>query len=973
MRFIEFAWRDFKKNKVNAMFGIGGILISIFLLSTVAILIDSLSFSYLDMATSQSGSADIMFTRNINLENGLDLYMDQDYIESTLNIEEIDYFYPRITMLVDVRSDWTLKSSRLMLNGLNSTREQNSNRMGDLFICNPLTLETTEEVYQGPIPEDSCIILKNTAKLLNVTVGDWIELTYVNKVKNFTVVAICDQSLRFSIIETTIIITELPVAQNFLDQPGKVNVVYATLRDREKIYDARNIDRTTEKIRAVGTKIQQQLGFDYLIVLPKMQQLEMSEFMNMSMEIMMIFITILCMLISSILINSILSTSIEERIREFGVMRVLGSHKKQNIVMVLYQGLFMGIFGSLIGIVLSVFAVPPILTYLFNYFNLWSTPIPFVILPSSVFQSMIIGIVTTMLISLIPAFKSGKAKITEAIDPFRKSQESGYSLKKEGNANTRIIIAGASISSIGLILFVLFPRIMALQDIKLMTLLFMFLMLAILLGFVLTFMGFIPAIQWLLLQFFKPFIKKFSSIVHLSLKRNRRRNTGNIIMFSLTFSFIFFISSFISIRHDMIKTTMEFQYGADMVIINQGSYEQGNAINLDFLERLNSLQGIKNTAPVVHNTIDATEILSVAFTSLSNSMDFTSIGSLFSGIFNNTKFSTYIGDIAAFHVIDCGLIGVDQSYVDLSNPDYMIWDKESGSNKEDAFRDLFDPTRNDTIIIAKCIADYIGVTEIGQKVRFEINKKGQNGNGNITTMTVVGITGGLPGFWNFRSSSFSVYMGAGVMISMENYLLWMSEDITKKGGTPDQQPIDKILFNLEDTSKDAINDAKTLINELFSDEFSFIVDDNISKLDFTSQGDNTIEIILELVLLLTVFIALFGLLSTMYSTLLERLYEIGLLRSMGLRVSNVRSIFIVESMIMMLGAGTLGMFVGSFIAYEMISNVSLFTEIPTPYTIDLLTLARTFSISIAVCVVGVILITRKIKKWTIMDIFRQTF
>lgn len=972
MRFIEFAWRDFKKNKTNAMFGIGGILISIFLLSTVAILIDSLSFSYLDMATSQAGSADIMFTRNINLDSGLDLYMDQNYIETTLDVDEIDYFYPRITMLVDVRSYWSLKSSRLMFNGINSTREQDSGRMGDLFLCDPLTLETTKEVYQGPIPEDSCIILKNTAKLLNVTVGDWIELTYINKIKNFTVIAVCEQSLRFSLVETTLIITELPIAQDFLDQPGKVNAVYATLRDREKIYDARNIDRTTEKIRAVGTKIQQQLGFDYLILLPKMQQLEMSEFMNMTMEIMMIFITILCMLISSILINSILSTSIEERIREFGVMRVLGSHKKQNIIMVLYQGLFMGIFGSILGLVLSIFVVPPILTYLFNYFNLWSTPIPFVILPSTVFQSLLIGIVTTILISLIPALKAGKVKITEAIDPFRKSQESGYSLKKEGSANTRIIIAGAAISSIGLILFVLFPRIMALQDMKLMTLLFMFLMLAILLGFVLTFMGFIPAIQWLLLQCFKPFIKKFVSIVHLSLKRNRRRNTGNVVMFSLTFSFIFFISSFISIRHEMIKTTMEFQYGADMVIINQGTYEQGNAINMDFLERINSLQGIKNTAPIVHNTIDATEILSIAFTSISGSMDFSSMGSLFSGIFNKSKYSTYIGDIAAFHEVDCGLIGVDQSYVDLSNPDYMIWDRDSGSNAEDAFRDLFDPSRNDTIIIAKCIADYIGVTTVGQKVRFEITEKGQYG-GNVTTMTVVGITGGLPGFWNFRSSSFSVYMGAGVMISLKNYLLWMNEDITIKGGSPDQQPIDKILFNLEDTSKDAINDAKSLINELFSDEFSFIVDDNISKLDLASQGDNTIEIILEMVLLLTVFIALFGLLSTMYSTLLERLYEIGLLRSMGLRVSNVRSMFIIESMIMMLGAGTLGMFVGSFIAYEMISNVSLFTEMPTPYSIDLLTLARTFSISIAVCIVGVILITRKIKKWTIMDIFRQTF
>ncbi|MBD3352052.1 MAG: FtsX-like permease family protein [Candidatus Lokiarchaeota archaeon] len=974
MRLIEFAWRDFKKNKINSIFGIAGITISIFLLSSVGILIDSLSFSYLDMATSQAGSADIMFSRNINLESGLDIYMDQNYLENTLDVEEIDYFYPRITMTASFESKYTSEAAMLLFYGINTTLEQSSGRLGDLFICNPMTLAETKSVYEGPIPEDQCIITKNTAKLLNVTVGDWIEMTYTDNVKNVTVDAVVVQNLRFSAVETTLVLTELPVAQEFLNEPGKVNYVMATLKNREKIYDARDIDGTLERVREVGTKIQQQIGFDYLIVLPKMEQLEVSQFMTMAMEVMMLFVSILCILISGILINSILSTSIEERIREFGVLRVLGGHKNQNMLMVLFQGLFMGILGSTVGILLSIFAVPPLLTLIFNYFELWAQPIPFVILPTTIIQSVAIGIVSTTIISLFPALKAGKVKISQAIDPFRQSQEGGYVLKKEGSANTRTILIGAAISSIGLILFVLFPRIMATQDMQLTTTLFILLQLALLIGFVLAFVGIVPAVEWLLLQVFKPFITKYSAIVHLSLKRNRRRNIGNIVMFSLTFSFIFYVSSFLTMRSEMIESTMEFQYGADLVIINQANPGDEDCIDREFLQELNTLEGIKESAPILHNTIDATEILSIASGLTETSMDFSQIGSMFMDIFSSNKYRTWIGDVAAFHQVECGLIGVNRSYVDLSNEDYMMWDRASGSNAQDSFNALFDESRNDTIIIAKSIADYCGVTELGQKVRMVFADKSQSGwNGNATTMTVVGITGGMPAFWNFRSAAYSVWMGSGVMMSIDNYIGWMNEDITQEGGDPIDQPYDKILFNLEDHSEEAIEDAKSLISEYFSEDYSFIVDDNVSKMELMSQGDDTIQIIMEIVLMLTVVISLFGLLSTMYSTLLERMYEIGLLRSMGLRVSNVRSIFIVENLIMMLSAGLVGMFIGSFISYQMISNVAKFTEMPAPYSIDLMTLGRTFGISVVFCIVGIILITRRMKKWSIMDIFRQTF
>ena len=123
----------------------------------------------------------------------------------------------------------------------------------------------------------------------------------------------------------------------------------------------------------------------------------------------------------------------------------------------------------------------------------------------------------------------------------------------------------------------------------------------------------------------------------------------------------------------------------------------------------------------------------------------------------------------------------------------------------------------------------------------------------------------------------------------------------------------------------------------------------------------------------TVIICIFGLISSMYAIILERKFEIGILRSMGMKTSNVRNMFLIESMLLMLSAGIMGTIIGTFTAYILQTNMSLLTEMPTIFSIPYLTLIRVFSISIAVGFIGIYLILRGLNRQTIMDIFRQTF
>ena len=123
----------------------------------------------------------------------------------------------------------------------------------------------------------------------------------------------------------------------------------------------------------------------------------------------------------------------------------------------------------------------------------------------------------------------------------------------------------------------------------------------------------------------------------------------------------------------------------------------------------------------------------------------------------------------------------------------------------------------------------------------------------------------------------------------------------------------------------------------------------------------------------TVVICIFGLVSSMYAIMLERKFEIGILRSMGLKARNVRNMFLLESMILMFSSGIIGTILGTFIAYLLQTNLALFTEMPIIFSIPIFTIIRVFLISITVGIIGTFLILRKLSNQTIMEIFRQTF
>jgi len=275
---------------------------------------------------------------------------------------------------------------------------------------------------------------------------------------------------------------------------------------------------------------------------------------------------------------------------------------------------------------------------------------------------------------------------------------------------------------------------------------------------------------------------------------------------------------------------------------------------------------------------------------------------------------------------------------------------------------------NNTCIIAKSIASLLNINEVGEEISIIFyDPTDPSDIGNRTVFRVVGISGGIPGFYNFRSAEASAY-GGGIMVSLENYMRLMKID---NPGEPNMI-VDKVFINLVDRTEENIETTKEEIRTLFQDK-DFIIDDAISKINFIEATTERQSFLMQIILVFTIIISIFGLVSTMYAIMLERKFEIGILRSMGMKTRNVRNMFLIESMVIMLSSGILGTILGIFTAYLLQTNMALFTEMPVIFKIPVDVLITVFVISISIGFLFMFIILMKLSRQTIMDIFRQTF
>ncbi len=995
---FKYAFKDLGKQKVRTVVGIFGVMISVGLLAIVLFLSDSISVTYIDYMAIDAGNADMKISvRHYHNEpedrsNYFEFNPLIDSIKS--NFDKIGNFVPRMDLWGDVNISENFESPLLtnqrtsvFISGINFTLE---NEINFGAFVKP---ETTQLLELPALPLYHCAIYYKFNDIIKYAVNDTIEIRMrlyhgnvsYYRVQNFTIDKIFDFQLKFpySYTNRPLIIVDVETLYEIFGNAtfqGRCNEMILTFKNSNEFYDARDLSGSKDRVRKIAGDIRLLIGINqYNVEVPKLEILGFSEFLSVGITIIFVFVSMISMLISGVLINGILKTSVEERIREFGIFRTLGATKKNSLSIVLVQGLLICNFGTISGILsaslLTRFLIVPIAE------NVAGQSIPglagnfaFSISFWSLLISYLMGLIVGIIVSLSPALKVMRLQLIESIHPYR-HEDTLYHLQQKTSVNYKLVIMGVILAANGAFVLFVIPRILISADLSLIAGVLIALLIVFLIGTTLAGLGLMPLVLRFFIHLFRLFSKKLAPVYRIFIFRYARRNATTTITFAFTFSFVIFTASAIQFLTSQVEMGANLSYGSDLVIETTGWEEEegldqgGSPFGIQsIIQGSNKIysQDIMIQSQTTEYPIDPTRILTTDFEDILLGIEgIEKVSSVIASPSHLTQiyseedreFTVEIGDYIGLFTQEVTLLGIDEEYTSTINTNYIEFTK---GGIVDSFDQLFDKNNGYTCIISEGLSVNLDLT-INNFISLFMQRGEES---EIYTFQIVGIAASMPGFSEYFGRSSSTARMGGVMVSHSNYLDIMDIPLIPY--------VDKIFIKLRSNDLGASQTIEEFIEDEFEKDYDFEVTNLKRTVVLQTSFFSILDIFFTITLDATIVISLFGLLSSSYSTILERKKEIGIIRTLGLKGKQINHLFTIEALIIMLSSGTVGVIVGWATGLLLSSSMNVLSNLPNSLIFPLSNMITIYLVSIIATFIGMKILLRKVRKKKIVDIYRET-
>lgn len=258
-----------------------------------------------------------------------------------------------------------------------------------------------EKLINGRMPKGDLEVLigKNLVEETDVEIGDKLQLlTPEGKSVDIEIVGVYD--LKIANINKSWIITTLSNASNIFEKENKLSSIETQVRDvfsADIIADDLKTTLEKEELKSLNWKVQNEE------LLSGLAGQSASSYM----------IQVFVLLAVLLGISSVLAVSVVQKSKQIGILKAMGIKDKTASLIFLFQGLILGIFGSILGTALGL-----TLTYVFSNFvkNADGSPlVPFYLDYTFITTSVIVAIVSATFAALIPASKSSRLNPIEVI------------------------------------------------------------------------------------------------------------------------------------------------------------------------------------------------------------------------------------------------------------------------------------------------------------------------------------------------------------------------------------------------------------------------------------------------------------------------------------------------------------------------------------------------------------------------------
>ncbi|MGA2866557.1 MAG: ABC transporter permease [Verrucomicrobiota bacterium] len=913
---LLYVLRNLGRRRARTLLGVLGIFLTLALLTAVQVGLDSISISYLDLVALQAGKADLLITYPGGDPFNPPAFAPAEVIARLKDNPALLGLAPRWLGVVQVSCE--AREHYAVLVGVDPRRERE--------------LDIGGMVPEPALGGETCALSKGLAEKLRAKAGASLSIRCPS--------TFSEQTLRLgNVIERQLVLPQQvrdyivvgpAAARALLNEAERVHVLAGALRNPRACYDARDLHASVLRLKEAGAAVAASLGPDYEVRLPKAAAI--TAFQNFTSPLQAVFgvFALLALGITGLLLYSLISVAVEERIREYGILRTLGARRRHIFHLVLSESLLLCFLGVVPGVLAGTLFARIIVKVVALAMGAKGVALGLEVAPATLWLTLAAGALLSIGSALVPALHATRWRIVDALDPLRRGQIRAAP-GREGQANRPLVLSGLVLSALSVIVFFVLPGAFLSGNPSLIGTVILCLLLSILLGFTLVMVGLLPFVQGLLFLGLGWAFEPASELAARNLARHRRRHTTTALLFTLSVALVIFIASLVALFSRMALALVEQTHGADVRIhaVRAGA----ESLKAD-LGRVPDVAGVAEV-----KYLQSRSELGVAY-------------------------DVVASDLVGLKNLWVVPFGADPDLAKVLYVERIVWEAGSpgvlASLAGQRVRlDDHSPTNPAPPIILSLAAARFLEVRVGDPVQLSFWLGAERSQARFR---VAAVCSAMPGLENFRGRLANA-VGSGVLISLENF-----QALT---GAAPAEAFQALYFVRAKGGAAGQKAVAGRIREEFDVRYRFGVQCTAEQKEEARVLYWATQVFFGLLLGVAVVIAVFALIASMASAVVERQREIGVLKALGLRRRQLFRLFLGESVVLTLSAGIGGGAIGFTLAWLFVLQAAVLMELAAVFTMPYLTFLATFAISLVAGALAAYLPTRRLLRKTAAEILRM--
>ena len=665
---------------------------------------------------------------------------------------------------------------------------------------------------------------------------------------------------------------------------------------RSDPYMNSNYDSVQKEVTNYAAKIVDQLGFYPVDAdLPVLQSLNNYRFVGVFLGILLNMILFILFMLSVILIYSLLMVSVETKTFELGVIRVLGLKKLGLVLLIFSQSLLFIIPAIVFGILLSFGA-----NYLISGMFEESIGVGFDIAPTggAILLAVSLGFLMPIVAGLEPLLTVFYSDLSEALDVSH-SKSKAVAIHIDTSDKTvkmSLIVFGVITVGFGISVYILLPLALLSFNIQL----FLGIFLATLIGFLIGLVLLTLNIQYLLEQltvllflFFEKTALRKLTLKNLAAHRLRNRKTA--VMYALALGFIIFLS----VSYQMQLTTSTYQSLASRGVkleVRLGQFEETTL-------PVSSLESIMD---------DYSDIID-SYSWVSQQL-YTSV---------NGAERVLIKNLGKAYEFESKVVGVSPNLMETILEDFNFIGEEETTGL----------SLTEQLYTAKGTQGGLMGSVFKNKLDLELSKDStfllqiyEENNNYYREMRPIAFLDSLSGF---DFSKYPQSLNQDFIVSLPTFV-----DLIPGASSIGDIPMARLLIKLnteDDTKIDNLYAALDQTVEGLDKNWQVGVWDYRETKESADESAALMGTVFSVVTFIAMFLCFFSLVSSMTANMLEQSKEIAILRATGMSKLRVSMLYVYEGFVLIFSAGLMGLLIGTSVAWTMMAQQIIFTDLPMPF------------------------------------------